>query len=276
MRFEISVLDESEISLCQDLAEDRNWTREEEKWRLLFRAGTVFGVRAPDGDGLAAMAVATRYGDTATAISMVVTAARYERRGLGALLMRHILATCGTPTSVLTATAYGRPLYERLGFAARGAVTVFFGEPVAGETGLTRAATPDDLDTIAALDLEAFGASRREILGELLTRHGLGFRIAEGPTGALGFAGAWRYDGITLLGPAVADGPETAIALITDLIATTPGPYRLELGDHQTEVVAWAEKLGFAARFGVPVMEHGPALRDRRERQFGTIALAFG
>jgi len=48
------------------------------------------------------------------AVSMVLTASRYGRRGLAGRLMERILAESEDATAFLYATPYGHPLYERL------------------------------------------------------------------------------------------------------------------------------------------------------------------
>ena len=60
----------------------------------------------------------TRYGSDLAAIGMMLVADRHGRKGLGGRLLRHALAQAGDAVVYLTATAYGRPLYERLGFRA--------------------------------------------------------------------------------------------------------------------------------------------------------------
>ncbi|GAB3652007.1 GNAT family N-acetyltransferase [Actinocorallia lasiicapitis] len=277
MTFMIRELARAELPLCQDLAESRDWGREDAKWDLLFAVGTVYGIPAPDGDGLAAMAVGTRYGTTATAVSMVVTAARYERRGLGGRLMRHIMDTSGTDSHVLTATPYGRPLYERLGFRSIAPITAHFGSPSFTETGLSRPATPADLPAIIALDTAATGTPRTALLTTLFESHALTFRVVDAPDGTLlGSAGAWRYENHTLLGPLSADRPETAITLLTDLIATTPAPYRVEIGAWQPELLTWSSTHSLLPSFSCDLMEQGPAIPSTPTHLFTTAALAFG
>ena len=72
----------ADLDDCTRLAKDREWLPETRKWALLFEVGEVYGVDAPDGDGLASTTVLTRYGTGHAVISMVLTASRYGRRGL--------------------------------------------------------------------------------------------------------------------------------------------------------------------------------------------------
>lgn len=58
----IRALTVDDLHRCADLSEDRGWLREDHKWGLLLAAGNGYGVDAPDGRGLAAACVVTRYG----------------------------------------------------------------------------------------------------------------------------------------------------------------------------------------------------------------------
>lgn len=101
-----------DLSACLDLAADRNWTREERKWRLLFEVSEIYGLDDPAGGGLAGAVVLTRYGPDLAAIGMMLVAARYGRRGLGSRLMTHALEQAAGAVVYLTATEFGRPLYQ--------------------------------------------------------------------------------------------------------------------------------------------------------------------
>ncbi len=52
-------LSAADLPACLDLAADRNWPREEHKWRLLFEVSEVYGLDDPAG-GLAGTVVLTR------------------------------------------------------------------------------------------------------------------------------------------------------------------------------------------------------------------------
>jgi hypothetical protein len=57
---QITVLDPADVTDCCDLAQSRDWWREERKWRLLFDVGTVYGIRA--GGRLVGTTILTHYG----------------------------------------------------------------------------------------------------------------------------------------------------------------------------------------------------------------------
>ncbi|MGW0805376.1 GNAT family N-acetyltransferase [Nonomuraea sp. NPDC002799] len=237
---------------CARLAKDRGWLPERHKWRLLFEVGEAYGMDAPDGDGLAATNILTRYGDDQAVISMVLTASRYGRQGLGGRLMEHVLDQAAGRTVSLYATENGRPLYERLGFRVVGTAAkhtgVFRGEP----SGRTRPATEADLGAIVALDAGLFGTDRSELLRRMFV-FGEQVRIAEG-----GFGHCWRNDDNTVIGPVVARDEATARALIGDLALHAGGEVRMDFDLDKRGMTAWAAEHGIGAPWQVSRMvRHG-------------------
>jgi GNAT superfamily N-acetyltransferase len=267
---------------CVRLAVGRGWLPEEHKWRLLFEVGEVYGVDDPGG-GLAATVVATRYGTEATAVSMMLVAAHRERQGLGGRLLTHALDAGSTTGALLSATEYGRPLYQRLGFTATGRLTVHLGERAARHWPAdapprtrTRPAEARDLPALLSLDTEAFGAPRTALVSRLPSFCER-LRVADGPTGPVGFGGAWRNTDHTVLGPVVAPDPDTALALLDDLAADVRGPLRLEVGDlHRPALTDWAARNGLTERFSTTAMVRGPLPPGRPELLFAPVMLALG
>ena len=270
------------------LAVDRGWPPERSKWSLLLGACEAFGVDAPDGRGLAAAVVLTRWGPDLASVGMMLVAARYGRRGLGRGLMEHVIAEAGDATVTLFATDLGRPLYEQLGFAPVRRSVSFVGAfrpgpaGASASAGFARAATEADRPAILAVDRAAFGADRGQIVSRL---PGFADRIAvladeprhtEDPHhtedlrhgkdphhGILGYAAAWRNTpSSTVIGPLVAPDAQAAERLIVDLAAHAHGTIRLDLDPDRPELPAWAAKHGLEPVSRTLVMAHG-ALVDR-------------
>ncbi len=286
----------ADLSDCLDLADDRDWPREEAKWRLLLSAGQGFGVDAPDGRGLIASAVATPYsgidgGPAISALSMVLVARRYARRGLGLRLMRHVVAEehgSGATATFLTATEHGRPLYERLGFAAVGSLIMLRGHFVAGaEPGAVagaadvRPATAADLPAVLAYDRRVFGADRTGLLTRLPS-YADQFLVAESPgTGRLtGYAAAWPNVDSTVIGPVLAEDPAIALALVARLATDAPvgTPLRFDADVRQPEPASWLRARGLAAGGSpITVMVRGlPDLPGDAARRFAPYSVALG
>ncbi|MEU6341243.1 GNAT family N-acetyltransferase [Streptomyces sp. NPDC046977] len=242
----------ADLAACSELAVGRGWGREEHKWRFLLTHGTGWGIDAPDGRGLAATTVLTRYAGGLAAVSMVLVAARYEGRGLGRRIMTHVLGEAGDDTVTLHATDRGRPLYEKLGFRAVGIVVTHrgtFRPPAAapGSPAAPRPVTEADLPALLALDAEVFGADRSPLLRDL-PRFAERTLVTEEDGRLTGWASAWRNDGTLVVGPVVADTTAGARRLVTALARDAGGPVRLDL---RTEDPLRHTLPGWAAGHGV-------------------------
>jgi GNAT superfamily N-acetyltransferase len=273
-----------DLKRCVALSVDRDWAPEQAKWSLLLAASEVFGVDAPDGRGLAAVVVLTRWGTDYAAVGMMLVAARYGRRGLGRALMEHALRAAGDGATVtLFATDMGRPLYEKLGFAAVRRNVSFVGRfraPAGLGDGGVRAATEADLPAILDLDRAAFGADR----GRILTRlPAFADRIAVVEAGGspgqgiAGYAAAWRNTpASTVIGPLVAADGEAARRLVTALAATARTPVRLDLDPDRAELPGWAHAHGLEPAARTVVMAHGEVTeRGTPDRLFTPISVAL-
>ncbi|GAB1820172.1 GNAT family N-acetyltransferase [Herbidospora sp. RD11066] len=265
MTLSIQRLDLDRLDDCLALAADRSWSPEREKCRLLFDLGEVYGIDAPDGDGLAATVTMVRFGTRVTAISMMLVAARHERQGLGTRLMRHVLDVAGTDTAALTATAMGRPLYERLGFRPTGTCDVYVGSTTVTATGRTERLT--DLAAVTKLDEEVYGAPRTELFARL-PEFSESFRVTGG-----GFGGAWHNGHVTVLGPIVAASDDDARDLLTDLAADVTGPIRVEAFLPAAE--QWAVDHGLAPAFSTTLMEYGKPMTTDQSRTYAPVMQAL-
>ncbi|MEV0616244.1 GNAT family N-acetyltransferase [Nonomuraea sp. NPDC050404] len=236
---DIRLLGPEELPLCRRLESDREWSTDEAKWRLMFEAGEVYAVDADDGDGLAGCVVVTRYGDTLAAVGMMLVAGRYGRQGLGTRLMKHALEVAGDRTVELTATRFGRPVYERLGFRPTGSLTITMG-PMRGPAwaSAVRVATPDDHAALLALDAEVTGADRSKALTALLTTAERTI-VTDG-----GFAVSWNAGPHRVIGPVVASSEEAARELILAAAHDADRDVRIDLLDAYPGLRPWLTGLG--------------------------------
>jgi GNAT superfamily N-acetyltransferase len=261
------------------LATDRGWPPEERKWRLMFAVSEPYGVHDPGG-GLAGVVVLTRYGRRLAAVGMMLVASRHGRRGLGRRLMQYALARAGEECVVyLTATEFGRPLYEHVGFRAVDTSVTYRGRLASGQDASValcqaRPVTAGDLAQIASADRAVFGADRRLVLAELVTL-AEEFRMFGGPD-ADGYAAAWRNDATRMMGPVVAPDADGAARLVTALAARWTGQIRLDiLGRHQ-EFAHWAERRGLSRGEMTTLMTYGGDLPGDRARLYCPVSVAIG
>jgi len=282
-----------DLKRCVALSVDRGWSPERAKWSLLLAASEVFGADAPDGRGLAGAVVLTRWAADYAAVGMMLVAARYGRLGLGRALMEHVLHAAGDAATVtLFATDMGRPLYEKLGFAAVRRNVSFVGRfrsspaaSPAGSPGSVRPAAQADLPAILALDRAAFGADRGQILTRLpALADQVAVFAAGGPAGPgsagpgiAGYGAAWRVaPALTVIGPLVAPDGEAAKRLIEALAARAPTPVRLDLDPDRKELPGWAHARGLEPAGRTVVMARGELTpRGTPGRLFTPISVAL-
>ncbi|GGR99324.1 GNAT family N-acetyltransferase [Streptomyces nojiriensis] len=287
----IRALTVDDLRRCADLSEDRGWLREDHKWRLLLAAGNGYGVDAPDGQGLAAACVVTRYGDThagpeLAAIGMVLVADRFARQGLGRRLMTHVCDDVlkGVPLT-LHATPYGRPLYEELGFETTGRTEMLTGAfrhegtPRAYGTSRVRPATAEDLPRILRLDAEVFGTDRTHMITRL-PAFADRLVVAEDRSGdgaLTGYAAAWPNMHTQVIGPLIAHDTATAQSLVTALALSTDRALRTDVDVRHEELLAWFKDRGLASVAFNAVMTRGiPGLPGDWTRRWAPLTVAAG
>ncbi|TDD15418.1 GNAT family N-acetyltransferase [Actinomadura sp. KC06] len=269
----VRLLGIDDLPACQRLAEDRDWGREDHKWRFLFSVGDVYGIDDENGE-LAGTVISTPYGKDVAAISMVLVAKRYERRGLGGRLMRHAMDNTSTASFCLTATDFGRPLYERLGFRTVGLCTAYTGVAEGlSKRGVSVPVEASDMPAVHALDTEVFGADRSEMV-KGLPSFCESFRVVRNGHGIAGFGGAWKNEDRTMVGPVTAQDTETALTLVDEV--TPPGPVRLDIDHRHPELITWAEAHGLRPAFTTTIMEYGAPINGDPSRLYTPVAQALG
>ncbi len=237
-------LDLSHLSAAHRLSAGENWPHRPEEWAFLLELGTGFGVLA--GERLVGTALLTPYGSDAATCNMIIVDPSMRGHGLGRRLMQAVLAEAGSRECRLVATEDGRPLYEKLGFAATGRIGQYQGVALAlpAPPGVTDA-TPADLPDIAALDRAALGMDRAAMLARAM---------AEGPMLLLRDAGGLRgyvacrpFGRGYLMGPLAARDDAAADILMRAAIARHAGRFlRADLTDDGARHAALVQGAGLA------------------------------
>ena len=267
-----------DLAACLDLAADRRWPRARRKWSFLLTVGEGFGLRDRDDLGrtdLAGSVILSRFGPRLAWIGMMLVASRWNRRGLGRLLMRHAMDSARADTIALHATAEGVPLYEKLGFRVTGPVHTHRGRFACSRpgTGRTRPFTYADLDAVLSLDAEITGADRHDLLTGYLRFAGH-MRVLETDGVITGYAGSWRDGDLVVIGPVLAADLSDATDLIAAVASTVDGEVRLDT-EHRA-LAEWATAHGVTPWFETTCMVHGQDLPGDRSRLFTPVMQALG
>ena len=256
------------------------WNQTLIEWSNLLELApeTCFGIEL-DGS-LAATATLLPYGRRLAWLGMVLTKREYQRRGLARQLMAHTLQAAdalGIETVKLDATDQGQPLYEKLGFVAE--------RPIERWTwgGATQASAGDSMSvplaSLAALDREAFGVDRTQLLSILAMPRSSASAPALCPEPMVsddGFA-IWRHGRVAnYLGPCVAKDPDAARRLVAGCLAQADGGWMWDLFPVNAHAVELARQFGFQPARRLMRMCRGSAIVDRPELVYGIAGFQFG
>ena len=258
------------------LSAEAGWNQTAADWRFMLEVGRGIGV--PDGEGgWAASALAFPLGAELCWISMVLTARRWRRQGLGTRLLRRAIALARAPApsgiaaAGLDATELGRPIYAALGFRELYALKRWrldaMPAPDAPPEGVVlRAIRPHDLASLTAFDSERSGIERRHVLAHLLARAPALACIAEADGRILGYAMGRDGRFATQIGPVVAASEPIAVALTSAAARGARPPLLLDVPDMHAAMAAWLARAGGTTPRGFfrMVLGEAPGLADAR------------
>lgn len=216
-------------------------------------------------------------------IGNMVVADGQRRRGIGSAILDTVeafLTDAGCIRLELNATADGRPLYERHGFASIGASHV---ARVPRGTNLAHVPSISvsnvsgaDVERVAAFDLPRFGGDRHRVLEAMGAEPGTGWLIAQRAGLLVGYAGLRAASG--RLGPIVADEPSIAGTLMATAFEREPDLVELRLnlppGNRRGET--WLRSRGVMLEDWDGRMAKGAAIPRRDETLYGMALGALG
>jgi GNAT superfamily N-acetyltransferase len=234
------------------LSAEAGWNQTAPDWRLMLETGEGIGQLTADGE-LAASAVILPYGGRLAWIGMVLTSETYRRRGLATANLRWAIRRCEELGLIagLDATPAGREVYRPLGFGDAFGLTRFAAEaPVAtagAPDGVTlRPMLAGDLDRVARLDADAFGAERRHLLAYLRRSAPESAWVAERGSGLEGFVLGRPGRLARHVGPLCAAEVGIARVLLARALGERREPVSIDVPDDRSAFAAWLETCEFA------------------------------
>ncbi len=224
-------LDATWIQHALLLSKEAGWNQNAADWAVFFTHGTVLGFAI--GDRLVATAAALPYGDDFGWISMVLVTAEWRRQGLA----HRLVAACTSilrdngRAALLDAAPAAMGIYTTLGFVPLCMMERWEGD---GGGDATEAASAN-----LALDRFAFGANRRFLLDDFLSRAGsLAFQSAHG------FAILRQGSIASHIGPIVAE-PKEAPALTAQAVSAASGRVLVDVLDAGSGIIPNLTAHGF-------------------------------
>jgi GNAT superfamily N-acetyltransferase len=198
---------------------------------------------------------------------------RRRGRGIGMGLTEAAIARLrdrGARTVLLFATDLGRPVYDRLGFVAEGAVTAWRGTAgLAGGALAVRPLREADRGRLAALDAAATGERRERFLDHLRPLDGL---AAERDGELRGWSARSPYGA----GVAVCAPDAEAGAALLAAAARGPEPTTLVVPAANAAAARALADWGFRPTAAGERLRLGPAVDWHPERQFALFNLFWG
>lgn len=225
------------------------WNQTARDWRLFGRLGTVHVVR--DGKGCVVASGAVLPMEGAAWISMILVKPEARGQGLGSAVFARCLEQVKESglVAMLDATPQGEPLYASAGFTPLWRLTRWQREAAdaTGRTVPTPTGKPsvDGLAALCALDAQALGIARPDVLADLLdregsrcVRNGLGFGLVR--------AGRTAHQ----IGPLLAASERTAATLLQAAARGIAGRIFIDVPDHRQFMAQALRDAGFTPQRG--------------------------
>lgn len=263
----LTELGAEDILAALALSDEADWNQTGDDWALMLRHGHAVAFRDGGGRPIAS-ALALPMGSSLGWLSMVLVAAAWRQQGLATRLVEDCAAWLERRglAPVLDATPAGAAVYGRMGFAAIGALTRWT-RPAHGEAphdSGVEPATAADLDRILAYDGAVFGAERRFVVADLLSRGPVSLIAPEG-----GFLLSRPGRRAIQIGPVFARDEPSAGRLLEAALARLDGPVVLDAFDAQAAFAARLRRLGFTPQRSFSRMLRGAPIG------FGDAVRAF-
>ncbi len=255
-----------DVALGMRLKEQAGWNQTEADWRRFLALGSD-GCFVAELDGQPVGTTTTCVFDSVAWIAMVLVDEQARHQGIATRLVQHALGYLdrrNVQTVRLDATPLGRPVYERLGFAAEFELSRLQGEALSAQVGYSVVPVGSaDVDAIIQLDTSVSGTNRGRLLERLLDEQRDSVRVVRDGSTIQGFAMLRTGSRATQIGPAAAASPDAGRALLDWCIQQCEGqPVFVDIPIDNTAATQWATDNGLVVQRPFTRMCRGRAVRD--------------
>ena len=279
-----------DIPSSMDLSTVAGWNQTPEDWSRILRLSPG-GCRCIEvEEEVVATTTLLEYGTDLAWVGMVLTRPEHRRKGLARRLLEDAIAHAkrdGIRTLKLDATEEGRPLYESLGFVVEGAIERWGrrDQSMPGKDG--RTLNSDSLSRqleqlgrampnhLLALDVEAFGASRKVVLRELSR--------SRANLSTSGYVLSRPGRTARSIGPCVASSEDEAVHLIAEHLAMHESAaedfqisWYWDLLPSNAAAVKCAADFGFTRHRALWRMRRGEPIENNDAMAFATAGFELG
>jgi len=271
----------ADLLAAHTLSDELRWPHRLADWEQAFAHAR--GVVAERDGEIVGTALCWPRGEHHATIGLVIVRPAYQGQRIGQRLMSALLDQLQDRVVLLHATAEGRGLYERLGFARIGELRQHQG--IAAPAPLValqplwrlRPAGASDADALKQLDRQARGMPRDALIDQLLAT-AQACVVLDHDAQPRGFGILRRFGRGHVIGPVVAPDMEGAKALIAHLVGMNAGHFtRIDI-DADSGLAEWLEGLGLPRVDAPTTMLRGAALEAPVDapRLFAIVTQAIG
>ncbi len=258
-----------DIPLGMRLKGQAGWNQTEADWRRFLDLEPE-GCFVGEWDGVPSATTTTCTFGPVAWVAMVLVAVEMRGRGLAKALLSHALAFLegrGVPSIRLDATALGRPLYEKLGFAVEYELARYEGTlPPCEDAGPVEVVSGSGaFDELCRLDAHVTGTDRGKLLRRLFSERPDALRVVRAGPEAAGFLTARPGARAVQLGPCVATAAAGPL-LFHDAWSRYAGQrVYLDVPTGNAAATALAEAAGLIVQRRFLRMCRGPSVGERSE-----------
>jgi GNAT superfamily N-acetyltransferase len=242
------------------------WNQRDADWlRFLFMQPDGCFLAEVDG-AIVGTACGCIFGEVAW-VALVLVDAAHRSRGIGSALTRRVLDFLDeqrVPAIRLDATPLGRPIYEKLGFAAEYELVRYAGVlPALPKVEGVETARADDVEEMCRLDESINQTDRRKFLRRLFEEFPQSLRVVRSNGRLLGYAGARPGARAVQIGPCMADGEAGALLLADALHRHAGENVYIDIPVALVRAVALAETSGLTEQRRLLRMGRGRRVAEK-------------
>jgi len=279
----LTKLEIDDIPRLIELSASVGWDYDTDEIKTIMSSGMIYGHKNEDGKIISSAAI-VEYDSKFAWIGMVIVNEEYRGLGLGRIVTQKCIdSVSNNVTTMLISTEAGKPMYEKMGFVSRGCIHKFLcDQSVFKETKIDSNCSiirmdKNDLTQVLKIDKDAFGVDRKNLLINRMNQSQASFVAKNSDGEIIGYGLSISGPVNLILGPIVANNPETAILIVDHFIKNYHGKYRIDVPSGNEKFISYLTERGFVQVTEPPIMvNNSMQLPTRNNTYFGITAQAFG